>query len=143
MLARHFLLSPSLAALSSGTRGRVASCLSSQAAAVDVSAWHASLRSLPPHALRACLPLPHPSGGNWANEEALLGDALLKVALYRALGLGETSEGEKRQRPLDKGRLHDLAANALSNTRLAECAQPLLVGPGLLSEEDLAALPSA
>ena len=136
------LLSPGLTRLG-GARLRVAAaCASSASTPADLSPWHNALHRLAPETLRACLPLPHPEGGNWANEEALLGDALLKVALYRALGLGETSAGQSRRQSLDKGRLHDHAASALSNTRLSACAATLLVGPGLLSESDLQALPS-
>jgi len=66
-----------------------------------------------------------------------LGDALLKVAVLRELGVGKA--GEQRQ---SVGVLTQAANAALTNSRMAALGNTLLVRPGLLSQADWMALPS-
>lgn len=95
------------------------------------------------HAVRSVqrariLPSPHAEGSDDANVLALLGDALLKVAVFRELGVGKAA-GEQRQ---SVGALTQAANAALTNSRMAALGNTLLVRPGLLSQADWMALPS-
>ncbi len=75
-----------------------------------------------------------------ADNLALVGDAMLRAAVLQVLGAGDVAAA--RAGRLSKGALTTRASNALTNAHLAAAAAPALLGAGVLSAADLAAVPS-